>query len=99
MPIVSKSKMLAGAALTALALGGAAFVSAAPAQAQVEFRFGGGPGFGPQRFVEADEPYGRRYRRERRVIVEDDDVECRIIIRRRINRFGEPVEVRRRVCN
>ena len=93
------TKILARAALAALMLGGAALVSAEPAQAQVEFRFGGGPDFGPRRFVDVDEPYGRRYRRERRVIVEDDDVECRVIIRRRINRFGEPVEVRRRVCN
>lgn len=99
MKIVHQAKMLASAAVAALAIGGAAFVSATPAEAQIEFRFGSPtPDYGPQRYV-AEEPYGRRYRRERRVIVEDDQEECRVIVRRRINRFGEPVEVRRRVCN
>ena len=99
MKIVRKAKMLAGAAVAALALGGVALVSATPAQAQLEFRFGTpSPDYGPQRYV-AEEPYGRRYRRERRVIVEDDEEECRIIIRRRINRFGEPVEIRKRICS
>jgi hypothetical protein len=35
---------------------------------------------------------------ERRVIVEDDSRDCRIEVRRRINRFGEREVTRTRIC-
>ena len=98
MTIACRTKMLASAAVAALVLGGTALVSVAPARAQVEFRFGSPSEYGSQGYG-ATEPYGRRYRRERRVVVEEDEPECRIIVRRRINRFGEAVEIRKRVCS
>jgi hypothetical protein len=40
-----------------------------------------------------------RYERRRRVIEEDDDDDCRIVERRSINRFGERVVRRERICD
>ncbi len=53
----------------------------------VEFGLGpGGPYVGPDR----DHYYHERY---------GDRSNCRVVITRRTNRFGEPVEVRRRICD
>ena len=82
---------------SAALLAGATLGVSAPAQAQfgVEIGAGGarvydGPRDGYRPVIE---------RRERRVIVEDDEEECRVVVERRVNRFGERVESRRRVCN
>ncbi len=71
-------------------------LTAAPAQAQfgVEIGPGGarvydGPRDGYRPVIE---------RRERRIVEEDDD-DCRIVIERRVNRFGERVTRRTRVCD
>ena len=66
--------------------------SSAQAQVGVEI----GPR-GPRIYDDRDrEP---RYERRRRVIEEDDDVDCRIVERRSINRFGERVVRRQRICD
>ena len=52
---------------------------------------------GPRIYDDRDrEP---RYERRRRVIEEDDDDDCRIVERRSINRFGERVVRRERICD
>ncbi len=72
----------------------------APAQAQVQFEFGiGRPDYGGPRY---DEPRGYRYAGERRGFrgpVFDDDDDCRMVVKRRVNRFGEVVERRIRICD
>ena len=79
----------------ALSLGSAAAVVSTPAQAQVGIEIGpGGPRIYQQR---AYRPVIER-RVERRVVVEDDTEECRTEIRRRINRYGERVTSRVRIC-
>jgi hypothetical protein len=89
-----KSALLLTAA--ALSFGAATGLANTPAQAQVGVEIGPGGA----RIYE-DRPYRpvvERRRVERRVIVEDDDQECRTEVRRRINRFGER-EVRRvQIC-
>ena len=65
-----------------------------PAQAQFGVEIGPrGP-----RLYEEREPPPRYIERRRRVIEEDYD-DCRWIIRRYTNRFGERVERRERVCD
>ncbi len=81
----------------ALSFGGIAATSATPAQAQV------GVEIGPRGArVYEDRPDYRpvieRRRVERRVVVDDDGEDCRIEIRRRINRFGEREVRRTRIC-
>ena len=67
--------------------------SSAQAQVGVEI----GPR-GPRIYDDRDR--APRYERRRRVIVEeDDDVDCRIVERRSINRFGERVVRRERICD
>ncbi len=69
--------------------------SSAQAQVGVEI----GPR-GPRIYDDRDrEPRYERYERRRRVIEEDDDVDCRIVERRSINRFGERVVRRERICD
>jgi len=72
--------------------------SSAQAQVGVEI----GPR-GPRIYDDRDrdrEPRYERYERRRRVIVEEDgDVDCRIVERRSINRFGERVVRRERICD
>lgn len=73
----------------------------APAQAQVQFEFGiGRPDYGGPRY---DEPRGYRFAQERRgfrgPVVLDDDDDCRIVTRRRVNRYGEIVVRRMRICD
>jgi hypothetical protein len=41
---------------------------------------------------------GPRVVRERRVIV-DDEPDCRMVVTKRVNRYGERVTVRREVCD
>jgi hypothetical protein len=87
--------------LAALVLGGATFVTVAPAQAQY---YGPGYRYGPPVERRVVRPYygrpyygrpyygrsyyGRRYYGRG----------CRVVVTRRINRFGEPVVIRRRIC-
>lgn len=80
----------------ALGFGGILATASTPAQAQVGIEIGPG---GAR--VYEDRPNYRpvieRRRVDRRVVIEDDE-ECRVEVRRRINRFGER-EVRRvRIC-
>ncbi len=71
-----------------------------PAQAQVQFQFGiDRPGYDGPRY---DVPRGYRYAGERRGFrgpVFDDDDDCRIVVKRRVNRFGEVVVRRIRICD
>ena len=94
MKLVAKMKGLVPAGLTALVLGGAALVTAAPASAQYGYRDGYGPRVErrviERRIVRPDyhrPVYGRGNWRD-----------CRVVVTRRINRFGEPVVIRRRIC-
>jgi hypothetical protein len=79
----------------------------APAQAQVQFELGidqpgyDRPGYDGPRY---DEPRGYRYAQERRgfrgpIVRDDDDDDCRIVIKRRVNRYGELVIRRMRICD
>jgi hypothetical protein len=81
--------------VAALTLGGSMLASSVPAQAQVNVEFGVGPGM---RFHD-ERPYRPVVERRlnRRVIV-DNGEECRVEIRRRVNRFGEVVTRRLRIC-
>lgn len=85
----------------AVAVVGVAALSA-PAQAQIGIEFGiGRPVYGAPRYYE---PPAYRRQIERRVyrdrpVIADDDEECRVIVRRRVNRFGEVVIRRVRVCD
>ncbi len=91
-------RILSIASAAAIAAAVTAFVPA-PAQAQVGIELGpNGP-----RIYQNDRDSYRERRDERRsdrrrVIREGDEDECRIVIRRRTNQFGETVETRRRVC-
>ncbi len=42
-------------------------------------------------------PHHDRYYRDYRAY--DEDRDCRVVITHRINRFGEPVTVRKRICD
>ncbi|KAA2236153.1 hypothetical protein [Salinarimonas soli] len=92
------SKFILVSTAAAMTLGGALLGSAAPAQAQVGVEFGPG---GVRLGIQDDRPYRPVIeRRERRVIVdENDEEECRIVVRRRTNQFGEVVTRRTRVCD
>lgn len=72
----------------------------APAQAQVQLEFGiDRPGYGGPRYYE---PHGYRFAGERRGFrgpVFDDDDDCRVVIKRRVNRYGEVVVRRMRICD
>lgn len=90
-------KLLIGAVLAGVT------ALSAPAQAQFSVELGvGAPYYGPPRVYER--PYyrpviERRLYRSRPVIVDDDEEECRFIVRRRVNRYGELVVRRIRVCD
>ncbi len=89
---MSKFTLISTAAVLAI---GSAFV-AAPAQAQVGVEFGPG---GVRLGIQEDRPYRQVIeRRERRVVVDEDEEECRIVVRRRVNQFGDVVTRRTRVC-
>jgi hypothetical protein len=84
-------------ATAALGLGGAIAAASTPAQAQVGIEIGPG---GPRVYQERPyRPVVERRHVERRVIVEDDAEDCRVEVRRRINRFGERVVTRTRICD
>ncbi|PTM42827.1 hypothetical protein [Bosea sp. 124] len=72
----------------------------APAQAQVQFELGiDRPGYDGPRY---HEPRGYRFAGERRGFrgpVYDDDDDCRMVIKRRVNRYGEVVVRRMRICD
>ena len=72
---------------------------AAPANAQVQFEFGiDRPGYDGPRYRDHRGDWDRRQFRGP-VVRDDDDDDCRIVIRRRVNRYGEMVERRTRVCD
>lgn len=80
---------------SAAILAGVALGAAVPAQAQFGIEIGPRANDGPR---EGYRPVIER--RERRAIVdEDDEEECRVVVQRRVNRFGETVVTRRRVCD
>ncbi|MCB5174547.1 MULTISPECIES: hypothetical protein [Microvirga] len=84
-----KNILLAAAAVLGF---GSIMASGAPAQAQVGLEIGPG---GVRVYEDRPHrPVVERRRVERRVIVEDEGEDCRVEVRRRINRFGER-EVRR----
>lgn len=81
---------------SAALLAGATLGASAPAQAQVGIEIGPR---GPRVYDGPREEYRPVIeRRERRVIV-DDEEECEMVTQRRVNRFGETVVTRKRVCN
>ena len=83
-------------ATAALGLGSGIAATSTPAQAQVGIEIGPG---GPRIYQErAYRPVVERRHVERRVVVEDDSEECRVEVRRRINRYGERVVTRTRIC-
>ena len=87
------SKNILVSAAAALALGLSMSVAGMPAQAQVGIEIGpGGP-----RIYDNSRPVVER-RVERRRVIEEDVEECRTEVRRRVNRFGETVTKRVRVC-
>jgi hypothetical protein len=97
--IAARMKVLLFGNLTALVLGGAALTTAAPAQAQWGYgprpygRYYGRP-YGPPPYRPYyGRPYGPRYGYRPYY-----GPGCRVVVTRRINRFGEPVLVRRRIC-
>lgn len=86
--------MLRNTIIAAASVGAALVAFAVPASAQVGFEIGPN---GARVFQ--DQPYRPVIeRRERRVIIEDDQEECRVEVRRRVNRFGEVVTRRVRIC-
>ncbi len=86
-------------ATLAAALAGALLSFSQPASAQVGIELGVGPG-GPRVRTYDDSYRPVIERRNRRVIVDEDDGEdCRIVVRRRTNEFGETVTRRTRVCD
>ena len=107
--VISKAKAFVGAAIGALTLG----VSAVPVQAgdlAVSFGFGShgarpvyDHGYRPayNRFHDHDF-HARPHRRPvvvQRFVEDDDEEECRIIVKRRYNHFGELVVIRKRICH
>jgi hypothetical protein len=88
-------KSLLISTVAALSLAGLATAATTPASAQ-DIRLGIGPG-GPRVGV-----YDERPVVERRVVrrsYEDDNGDCRVIIKRRVNAYGETVVRRTRVCD
>ena len=87
-------KTLLISTVAAFGLAGAAVSLSTPASAQI-VDFGVGP-HGPRVGV-----YDERPVVERRVVRRswDDDGDCRVIIKRRVNAYGETVVRRTRVCD
>ena len=99
--IAARVTGLLSVGVTALVLGGAALLTAAPAQAQYGYgprpygRYYGRP-YGPPPYRPYyGRPYGPRYGGGYGPYYGPG---CRVVVTRRINRFGEPVLVRRRIC-
>jgi hypothetical protein len=94
-----RKNILLMTAVAALGFGTIMTSASTPAQAQVGLQVGPG---GVRVYEDRDRDYRpvvERRRVERRVVVEDDDRDCRVEVRRRINRFGERVVSRRTVCD
>jgi hypothetical protein len=89
-------KSLLISTVAALCLAGMAVAAATPASAQ-DIRLGIGPG-GPRIGVYDERPAVVERRVVRRSYV-DDDEDCRVIIKRRVNAYGETVVKRTRVCD
>jgi hypothetical protein len=89
-------KSLLISTVAALGLAGIAVSAATPASAQ-DIRLGIGPG-GPRVGVYDERPAVVERRVVRRSYVDDDD-DCRVIIKRRVNAYGETVVKRTRVCD
>ena len=89
-------KSLLISTVAALGLAGMATSAATPASAQ-DIRLGIGPG-GPRINVYDERPAVVERRVVRRSYV-DDDEDCRVIIKRRVNAYGETVVKRTRVCD
>jgi len=71
---------------------------AAPAHAQVQLEFGiDRPGYDGPRYRDRGDWDRRQFRGP--AVRDDDDDDCRIVIRRRVNRYGEIVERRTRLCD
>ncbi len=99
--IAARVTGLLSVGVTALVLGGAALLTPAPAQAQWGYgpppygRYYGRP-YGPPPYRPYyGRPYGPRYGGGYGPYYGPG---CRVVVTRRINRFGEPVIVRRRIC-
>jgi hypothetical protein len=60
--------------------------------------FAAGAAVGGPRYYDPPYTASTRVYRDRRVIV-DDEPGCRMVVRQRVNRFGERVTVRREVCD
>ena len=89
-------KSLLISTVAAIGLAGIAVSAATPAAAQ-DIRFGIGPG-GPRIGVYDERPAVVERRVVRRSYV-DDDEDCRVIVKRRVNAYGETVVKRTRVCD
>jgi hypothetical protein len=88
-------KSLLISTIAAVSLAGVAVSASTPASAQ-DIRFGIAPG-GPRVGVYDERPTVVERRVVRRSY--DDDSDCRVIIKRRVNSYGETVERRTRVCD
>jgi hypothetical protein len=60
--------------------------------------FAAGAAVGGPRYYDPPHTATTRVYRDRRVIV-DDEPDCRMVVTKRVNRFGERVTVRREVCD
>src|SRR5215203_279323 len=89
-------KSLLISTVAALGLAGMAVSAATPASAQ-DIRLGIGPS-GPRIGVYDERPAVVERRVVRRSYV-DDDEDCRVIVKRRVNAYGETVVKRTRVCD
>ena len=89
-------KSLLISTVAALGLAGIAVSAATPASAQ-DIRLGIAPG-GPRIGVYDERPAVVERRVVRRSYV-DDDEDCRVIVKRRVNAYGETVVKRTRVCD
>jgi len=89
-------KSLLISTVAAFGIAGAAASVSTPASAQVVF--GVGPG-GPRVGVYDERPAVVERRVVRRSYDDDDVGDCRVIIKRRVNAYGETVVRRTRVCD
>jgi hypothetical protein len=106
--------MLNANLLRAILISGAVavFAAGAPAPVQAEegrnaaaiagaiggFAAGAAVGSAGPRYYDPPYTATTRVYRDRRVIV-DDEPDCRMVVTKRVNRFGERVTVRREVCD
>jgi hypothetical protein len=94
-----RKNILLMTAAAVLGFGSIVTSASTPAQAQVGLEVGPG---GVRVYEDRDRGYRpvvERRRVERRVIVDDDDRDCRVEVRRHINRYGERVTRRMTICD